>query len=48
MPWKVETITSQTKESVIPAQSPGVNMRDLCLRVGTSRKTGYKWPRRFP
>ncbi len=47
MPWKMETIMSPCKKFVIPAQSPGVNMRDLCLRVGTSRKTGCKWPRRF-
>ena len=47
MPWKVETVMSQRKEFVTLAQSGGVNMSELCLRIGISRKTGYKWLRRY-
>ena len=47
MPWKVETVMSQRKEFVTLAQSEGVNMSELCLRIGISRKTGYKWLRRY-
>ena len=36
---------SQREEFVALAQSEGVNMSDLCLRSGISRKTGYKWLR---
>ena len=47
MPWKVETVMSQRKEFVTLAQSEEVNMSELCLRIGISRKTGYKWLRRY-
>ena len=47
MPWKVETVMSQRKEFVTLAQSEGVNMSELCLRTGISRKTGYKWLKRY-
>ena len=47
MPWKVGTVMSQREEFVILAQSEGVNMSELCLRSGISRKTGYKWLRRW-
>ncbi len=47
MPWKVGTVMSQREEFVVLAQSEGVNMSELCLRSGISRKTGYKWLRRY-
>ena len=46
MPWKVASAMSQREEFVALAQSEGVNMSELCLRSGISRKTGYKWLRR--
>ena len=42
MPWKVASAMSQREEFVALAQSEGVNMSELCLRSGISRKTGYK------
>ena len=47
MPWKVASTMSQREEFVALAQSEGVNMSELCLRSGISRKTGYKWLRRY-
>ena len=47
MPWRVETVMSQRKEFVALARSEGVIMSELCLRRGISRKTGYKWLRRY-
>jgi len=47
MPWKVETVMSRRKELVTLAVSEGVNMSELCRRGGVSRKTGYKWLRRY-
>ena len=47
MPWRVEPIVSQRKELVTLAQCEGVNMSELCQRIGVSRKTGYKWLRRY-
>ena len=46
MPWKVASAMSQREEFIALAQSEGVNMSELCLRSGISRKTGYKWLRR--
>ena len=47
MPWKVASAMSQREEFVALAHSEGVNMSELCLRSGISRKTGYKWLRRY-
>ena len=47
MPWKVEPVMSQRKEFVALAQAEGVNLSALCLHSGISRKTGYKWLRRY-
>ena len=35
------------QEFVALARSEGVIMSELCLRSGISRKTGYKWLRRY-
>ena len=47
MPWKVETVMSGRKELVTLALSVGANMSELCRRSQISRKTGYKWLRRY-
>ena len=47
MPWKVETVMSRRKELVTLALSEESNMSELCRRAGISRKTGYKWLRRY-
>ena len=47
MPWKVGTHMSLRKEFIALAQSDGVNLSELCRRMGISRKTGYKWLRRY-
>ena len=38
---------SLRKEFIALAQSDGVNMSELCRRMEISRKTGYKWLRRY-
>lgn len=35
------------EEFVLRALEPNVNMTELCLEYGISRKTGYKWRERF-
>ena len=39
MPWKVASAMSQREEFVALAHSEGVNMSELCLCSGISRKT---------
>lgn len=48
MPWKKEeTVFKLRKEFVHLASQPSANMTRLCQRYGISRKTGYKWLRRW-
>ena len=47
MPWKDWTAMSQRLEFVMLAQAEGANISGLCRRYGVSRKSGYKWIRRF-
>lgn len=47
MSWKVSSLMSQRREFVRLAQAEGVNFSQLCERFGISRKTGYKWLKRF-
>ena len=47
MPWKVETLMSAREEFIALALSGVMSMRELCDRFGISRKTGYKWLRRY-
>ena len=47
MPWKEETVMSQRKEFVTLALKDGANVSEECRRLGISRKTGYKWMRRY-
>ncbi len=47
MPWKEVSTMSQRREFVMFAQAEEANISVLCERYGISRKTGYKWLRRF-
>lgn len=47
MPWKDATVMSQRREFVLLALQDGSNIQSLCRGFGISRKTGYKWLRRF-
>jgi transposase InsO family protein len=47
MPWLEVSTMSQRREFVMFAQADDANLSALCARYGISRKTGYKWLRRF-
>lgn len=47
MAWKEVTVLSLRKEFVSLATGDDANISELCRRFGISRKTGYKWLRRF-
>lgn len=47
MPWKESTCMSERHEFVHLASAAGANFSLLCRRFGISRKTGYKWLRRY-
>jgi transposase InsO family protein len=47
MSWKQVTIMSQRKEFVTLALQEGANITELCNGFEISRKTGYKWIKRF-
>jgi transposase InsO family protein len=47
MPWKEETTMSQRTEFIREASQIGANMKALCRTYGVSRKTGYKWLKRY-
>ena len=47
MGWKKVTIMSQRKEFVLLAMQDEVTFTELCRRFGISRKTGYKFVRRY-
>jgi transposase InsO family protein len=47
MPWRTHTIMSQRLEFVSLASSARLSFKELCRRFGISRKTGYKWKKRF-
>lgn len=47
MPWKVKTMMEARRELVELASGGGANMSELCRRFGVSRKTAYKWLRRY-
>ena len=46
MPWKEKTVMEQRKEFIEQAAECS-NFSELCREYGISRKTGYKWLRRF-
>lgn len=47
MPWKECSIVSEREEFVKLVELSGANVSVLCRRFGISRKTGYKWLKRF-
>jgi transposase InsO family protein len=47
MPWRTETHMSQRLEFVILASQSGIAFSELCRRFAVSRKTGYKWLKRY-
>ncbi len=47
MAWKVESIMSQRYEFCKLACEPGSNISALCQQFKITRRTGYKWLRRF-
>jgi transposase InsO family protein len=47
MPWKEATTMSQREGFIALARQEGANISALCRQFGISRKTGYKWLKRF-
>ena len=47
MPWKVMSLMSERHEFCQIALQQGNNFHVLCKRYGISRKTGYKWLKRY-
>jgi transposase InsO family protein len=47
MPWKESTSMSLRTEFIHLAQLENANISELCRRFGISRKTGYKWLKRY-
>lgn len=47
MPWKEATAMSLRTEFIQQAELKNANLSELCRRFGTSRKTGYKWLKRY-
>jgi len=47
MPWKERSVMSERLEFIKLAQQNCRNLSQLCKEFGISRKTGYKWLRRF-
>lgn len=47
MPWKECSAMNQRAEFVMQVRCGHESMSALCQRYGVSRKTGYKWLRRY-
>ena len=47
MPWQECSTMTSRQEFLALAQQPGVTFSELCKRFDISRKTGYKWQRRY-
>jgi len=47
MPWGAKTVEEKRKDFFHEAQRKDRNMSKLCLKYGISRKTGYKWLKRW-
>lgn len=47
MPWQECSTMTLRQEFLALAQQPDANFSLLCRRFGISRKTGYKWRRRY-
>ena len=46
MPWRSKTVENLRKEFVLSAKE-GTNFSALCREFGITRKTGYKWLKRY-
>lgn len=47
MPWKKESVMEQRLRFLIEAKDREESLTALCRRYGISRKTGYKWLKRY-
>ncbi len=47
MAWKETNVMSERKRFIEQVVHPGRNFSQLCKEYGISRKTGYKWLRRY-
>jgi transposase InsO family protein len=47
MPWKEATTMSERKAFIAKALEEGANFSAVCQEFGISRKTGYKWLKRY-
>ena len=47
MPWPEVLLVNIRRDFVFRALQPGANMSALCREYGISRKTGYKWLKRY-
>lgn len=47
MPWKETCVVDVRREFVLRALSEGACFDELCREYGISRRTGYKWKKRF-
>jgi transposase InsO family protein len=47
MPWKECSVVSERLELVSLMRQPAANVTELCRRFGVSRKSAYKWLKRF-
>lgn len=47
MPWRSVTLMSQRIEFIMLSETKQISFTDLCRRFKVSRKTGYKWLRRY-
>jgi transposase InsO family protein len=47
MPWKETSMMSERMEFIKAALDRGINFSQLCRDYGISRKTGYKWLKRY-
>ncbi|MDR2260441.1 MAG: helix-turn-helix domain-containing protein, partial [Azoarcus sp.] len=47
MPWRETTVPEKRAKFILLASKEGSNVSALCQRFGISRKTGYKWLKRY-
>ena len=47
MPWNTKSSNQMIKEFIQKATQPDVTMAELCREYNISRKTGYKWVKRY-
>src|SRR4026207_2000902 len=47
MPWKQESVVEQRLRFLLEVRNQGATISELCRRYEISRKTGYKWLKRY-